>query len=72
MMLLLRARKKGFTVGSIKRGKGTKIVAIASGDGIPFAVAVESTSPTERKFVEALLAGFFPKNCPLEPVMNFA
>ena len=41
------------------RGKGTKIIAIATGDGLPLAVAVESDSPAECRLVEAVLAGCF-------------
>jgi hypothetical protein len=55
----LRAPKRGFAVGPTKRGKDTKIVAIASGDGLPLAIAVESASPAECKLVEAILAGCF-------------
>jgi transposase len=47
-----------------KRGKGTKIVAIASGDGLPLAVTVESASPAECKLVEAVLAGCFLDELP--------
>ena len=54
----LRERQKGgFAVGPTKRGKGTKIVAIASGDGLPLAVSVASASPAECKLVEDVLAG---------------
>ena len=45
-------------------GKDTKTVAIASGDGLPLAVAVENPSPAECKFVEAVLAEYFLDECP--------
>ena len=61
---LLRAPKGGFAVGPTKRGKGTKIVAIASGDGLPLAVSVESASPAECRLVEAVLAGCFLDELP--------
>ena len=51
--------KRGFAVGPTKRGKGTKIVPIASGDGLALAVTVESASPAECRLVEAVLPGYF-------------
>jgi transposase len=61
----LREREKGgFAVGPTKRGKGTKIIAIASGDGLPLAVAVASASPAECKLVEDVLAGCFLDELP--------
>ena len=60
----MRAPKRGFAVGPTRRGKGTKIVAIASGDGLPLAVAVQSASPAECKLVEAVLAGCFLDEVP--------
>ena len=59
-----RARKGGSAVGPTKRGKGTKIVAIASGDRPPLAVTVESASPAECRLVEAVLAGCFLDELP--------
>ena len=47
-----------------ERGKGTKIVAIASGDGLPIAVSVESASPAECRLVEGVLAGCFLDELP--------
>jgi transposase len=44
--------------------KGTKIVAIASGDGLPLAISVESASPAECRLVEAVLAGCFLEELP--------
>ena len=43
---------------------GTKIVAIASGDGLPLAVSVESVSPAECRLVEAVLAACFIDELP--------
>jgi transposase len=61
----VRERQKGgFAVGPTRRGKGTKIVAIASGDGLPLAVSVESASPAECQLVEAVLAGCFLRQLP--------
>ena len=51
-------------MGKTKRGKGNKIVAIASGDGLPLALSVESASPAECRLVEAVLAGCFLDELP--------
>ena len=44
--------KRGRCVGPTKRGKGTKIMAIADGHGLPLAVCTESASPAEVTLVE--------------------
>jgi transposase len=44
--------KRGRCVGPTKRGKGTKIMAIADGHGLPLALRAESASPAEVKLVE--------------------
>lgn len=54
-----REPKRGFAVGQTKRGKGTKIVAIASDDVLTLAVSVESASLAECRLVKAVLAGCF-------------
>src|SRR5438309_8559106 len=47
-----RARQKGGSkVGKTKRGKGTKIMAVADRNGLPVAVCVESATPHEVKLV---------------------
>src|SRR5258705_473632 len=43
--------KRGLCVGKTKRGKGTKIMAIADRHGLPVAVCTESASPAEVKLV---------------------
>ncbi|HUX45459.1 MAG TPA: IS5 family transposase [Terracidiphilus sp.] len=58
------AQKGGFAAGPTKRSKGTKIVAITSGDGLPLAITVESASPAEGKLMEAVLAGCFLDELP--------
>ena len=61
----LRERQKGgFAVGPTRRGKGTKIVAIAAGDGLPLAVSVEGASHAECQLVEAVLAACFLDQLP--------
>jgi transposase len=43
-------------VGKTKRGKGTKIMGLADGHGLPLALRTESASPAEVKLVEKTLA----------------
>ena len=47
--------KRGAAVGPTRRGKGSKIMAIADGHGLPLAVHVASASPHETKLVEPTL-----------------
>jgi transposase len=51
-------------VGKTKRGKGSKIMAIAAVTSPPLAVNVESASPHECKLVEETLAGSFLDELP--------
>jgi transposase len=61
----LRGREKGgLAVGPTKRGKGTKIMAVAAGNSVPLAVSVQSASPAECKLVEEVLAGSFLDELP--------
>jgi transposase len=48
-------QKRGRQVGKTKRGKGTKIMGIADGAGLPLALRTESASPAEIKLVPATL-----------------
>src|SRR5580692_1781266 len=48
-------QKRGRCVGKTKRGKGTKIMGIADGHGLPLALRTESASPAEVKLVPATL-----------------
>jgi hypothetical protein len=41
------AKKGGHKVGKTKRGKGTKIMAIADRNGLPVSVCTESATPHE-------------------------
>ena len=45
--------KRGRKVGKTKRGKGTKLMAIADATGLPLAVHTASASPHEVTLVEA-------------------
>jgi len=60
----LRAPKGGLAVGPTRRGKGTKIVAIAAANSLPLAVSVDSASPAECQLVEYVLAGSFLDQLP--------
>lgn len=51
-------------MGPTKRGKGTKIMAIAAITSLPLAVSVQSASPHESKLVEEALAGSFLDELP--------
>src|SRR5690606_41602292 len=42
-------QKRGLCIGKTKRGKGTKIMGIADGHGLPIALRTESASPAEVK-----------------------
>ena len=61
---LQRREKRGSGVGPTKRGKGSKIMAIADGHGFPLAVHVASTSPHETKIVEPTLDQRFLDEAP--------
>ena len=46
-------------MGKTKRGKGTKIMAIADGAGLPLAIHVDSAAPHEVTLVAPTLAACF-------------
>src|SRR6202000_2246512 len=39
--------KRGARIGKTKRGKGTKLVVVADGEGVPLGLRVASASPHE-------------------------
>ena len=51
-----RGKKGGACVGKTKRGKGTKLMLLADGGGLPLAADVHSASPAEVRLIEPLLA----------------
>jgi len=55
-------------VGLTRRGKGSKILAISDGHGLPVAVHVASASPHETKLVEDALAQRFVEDLELQSV----
>jgi transposase len=56
--------KRGSAVGPTRRGKGSKIIAISDGHGLPLAVHVASASPHETKLVEPTLQRRFLAETP--------
>jgi transposase len=48
--------KRGLCVGKTKRGKGTKIMVLADGRGLPLGAEIASASPHEVTLIEPLLA----------------
>ena len=52
---LCSGQKGGTKVGKTKRGKGTKIMAVADRNGLPLAVSIESATPHEVKLAEFTL-----------------
>ena len=57
-------QKRGRQVGKTKRGKGTKIMGIADGAGLPLALRTESASPAEVKLVAATLEARVVRDVP--------
>ena len=51
-------------MGKTKRGKGTKLMAVADGAGFPLAISVGSASPHEVKLVEDTLDKRFTQELP--------
>jgi transposase len=51
-------------VGKTKRGKGTKIMAVADRNGLPLAVCTDSASPAEVKLVAQTLEQRFIADVP--------
>lgn len=61
---LRRGQKGGCGVGKTKRGKGTKLMAVANRAGAPIAVYLDSASPAEVTLVEKTLAARFTDKRP--------
>jgi len=61
---LCSGKKRGLAVGKTKRGKGTKIMAIADAAGFPVSAHIESASPHEIKLVEATIDSSFTQYAP--------
>lgn len=61
---LRTVRKRGSGVGKTKRGKGSKIMAIADAAGLPIAIDTGSASPLEVTLVEQTLEARFIDEVP--------
>jgi len=57
--------KRGLCVGKTKRGKGTKLMAVADRSGLPVACSVASASPHEATLVDATIRDRFISEKPL-------
>lgn len=57
-------QKRGKQVGKTKRGKGTKLVAVADRSGLPVAIHTESASPHEVRLVEDTLGKMLVNELP--------
>ena len=61
---LCHRKKGGAGVGKTKRGKGSKIMAVANGASLPVAISVGSASPHEVNLVEPTLEARFVEEQP--------
>lgn len=61
---LCGCQKRGLGIGKTKRGKGSKIMAIADSSGLPIAISVTSASPHEITLVENTLNSLFIDETP--------
>lgn len=57
-------QKRGAGVGKTKRGKGTKLMAVADGAGLPIAICITFASPHEVTLVEPTLEAVFAPDPP--------
>lgn len=55
-------QKRGDGVGATRRGKGTKLMAIADGNGLPVVVHIASASPHEVTLAEPTVSRCFVTN----------
>lgn len=61
---LRSGEKGGAAVGKTKRGKGTKLMAVADGAGVPVAVHTASASPHEVTLAEGTVEQRFTEDLP--------
>lgn len=54
-----RGQKRGDKVGATKRGKGTKLMAVADSAGLPVAINIASASPHEVTLAEETVTKCF-------------
>jgi transposase len=58
------AKRGGLQVGKTKRGKGSKLLAVADGEGLPLAVLISSATPHEVTLVQSTLEARFVEERP--------
>ena len=61
---LCAGEKGGLKVGKTKRGKGTKIMAVADRHGLPVSICVESATPHEVKLATSTLVQMVVSDAP--------
>jgi Transposase DDE domain len=61
---LCAGEKGGWKVGKTKRGKGTKIMAVADRHGLPVSVCIESATPHEVKLATSTLVQMVVRDAP--------
>lgn len=61
---LFSSQKRGSGVGKTKKGKGTKIMGITDGNGIPIAICTHAANTHEVKLVEKTIGNRFGKKIP--------
>ena len=66
------AKKRGDFVGKTKRGKGNRIMVLSDGNGLPFAVDVDSANCAEVNLIERLLDSAFTDYVPNKLIYNKA
>ncbi|MFM6437409.1 MAG: IS5 family transposase, partial [Microcystis panniformis] len=66
------AKKGGFAIGKTKKGKGTKIMAIADASGLPLSVWTTGASTHEVKLVEQTIEHRFIKEKPKRIIGDLA
>jgi len=69
---LCGSEKGGFGVGKTKRGKGTKLMAVADGSGLPVALHTASASPHEVTLVRDTLKERFIEDKPERLIGDWA
>jgi transposase len=60
-----RSKKGGWCVGKTKRGKGTKVMAVADRSGLPVSIYEESATPHEVTLVEQTIEARFTQDKPV-------
>jgi len=70
--LFRKCQKRGLDIGKTKRGKGTKIMAIADAHGLPIAIRTNGANTHEVKLVEKTIDARFLKEKPKKIIGDLA